>query len=115
MFERVTKEFANLDDRDRVLYQWAWTLADLGKAGESAEVFEQLRKEYPHSRYWADATYRILERAFAAKEFARSRKLAAALLAAKPAASLRESTMLVQGQIEAAEGKWKEARRRFRR
>ncbi|MGO8749011.1 MAG: tetratricopeptide repeat protein [Thermoguttaceae bacterium] len=109
LFERVTKEFANLDDRDGALYQWAWTLADLGKAGESAEVFEQLRKEYPHSRYWADATYRILERAFAAKEFARSRKLAAALLAAKPAASLRESTMLVQGQIEAAEGKWKEA------
>ena len=90
-------------------------IGDIGKPGEWAEVFEDLRKEYPHSRFWADATYRILERAFAAKEYARSRELAAALLAAKPEPSLARALCLYKGRLRPPKASGRKRWQRFRR
>ena len=45
----------------RVLYEWAWALQELGKPEDADRLFERLRKEYPQSRFWADATCRLAQ------------------------------------------------------
>lgn len=96
-----------------MLYQWAWALTDLGKLAELTALFQRLHKEYPQSRYWADATCRLLDQVFTAKQYGRARELVGVLLAAKPEPRFREHAMLTKGQIEFAERKWKEAKEAF--
>ena len=52
-----------------MLYEWAWALQELGKPDDADRLFERLRKEYPQSRFWADATCRLAQRACDAKDY----------------------------------------------
>lgn len=49
--------------REATLYQLGWVLVDASREDAADEVFHQLRSEYPAGPYWADATYRLAERA----------------------------------------------------
>jgi len=113
LFERWAKEFPKFPEMDNVLYDWAWALADEGKLPQSNDVFERLRREFPQSHYWPDATLRLAQRAFSAKQYARARELAGAALARNPGPTLRENAMFLLGQIAAAEEKWQESRDTF--
>jgi TolA-binding protein len=113
LFERLAKEFPKLPEMDSVLYDWGWALADEGKLPESSVVFERLRRESPQSNYWPDATFRLAQRAFAAKQHARGRELAGAVLARRPEPTLRENGLFLIAQIAAAEEKWQEAKDAF--
>ncbi len=57
------EKFPASDQRDAAMYQLAWVLIDQGRDDEADEVFSQLRTDFRGSRYWADATYRLAERA----------------------------------------------------
>jgi TolA-binding protein len=113
LLERLTKEFPKFPEMDAALYDWAWVLTDLGKLPESAGVFERLRREFPQSPYWPDATFRLAQRAFAAKQFAQARQLAGAALGRNPGPAVRENVMFLLAQIAAGEEKWQEAKDAF--
>jgi TolA-binding protein len=113
LYEQLATGFPKFPQIDAVLYNWAWTQEDLGREKESSELFDRLRKEHPESAYWADAAFRLAQRAFEAKDYPRARQLAADILAAKPSGQMRENTLYLQGQIAAAEERWPDARLAF--
>ncbi|MEL7500148.1 MAG: tetratricopeptide repeat protein [Planctomycetota bacterium] len=47
---------------DENLYQLAWLDNDLGDANGSETRFQQLIEQFPNSKYWPDAAYRLLQR-----------------------------------------------------
>lgn len=113
LLQRLVKEFPKFPEMDSVLYDWGWVLADQAKSPESSAAFERLRKDYPKSRYWLDATFRLAQRAFAEKQFARARELAQAALAREPDPTLRENLLFLAAQIAAGEERWQEAHAGF--
>ena len=113
LYERLAKEYRQYPRRDAVLYEWAWVLQDLNKGDEAAGLFESVRKEYPQSRFAPDATYRLAQRAFLAKQYDAAKKLTAEVLAGKAEPEVREFARYLDGQIAVAEQKWDEVRRAF--
>lgn len=106
-------ENAPQNEWDAILYEWAWVLDDLGQTDQSSTLFERLRKEHPQSRYWADATYRLARRAFAAKEYSRASELIGQLLAERPDAGIREHALYLRGQIAVTEEDWDQVHQAF--
>lgn len=115
LYQRLLDMHPKFAERDAVLYKLAWALHDQGKPRESAAVFDRLRKEFPESRYWGDATFRLAQWAFDAKDYARVDELVHALLSsqAESAIRVRESAFYLQGQAAAAQEKWGLAREGF--
>jgi TolA-binding protein len=103
------------DDLDAVLYEWSWALSDGGQTAESSQPLERIRKEFPQSRFWTDAVYRLAQRAFEAKSYQQAAALVAALLAHSPDARLREHGLYLSGQIAVAEERWADAGRAMQR
>ena len=113
LYERLAKEFPTFAEIDAVWYQWAWALADLGRKDESNALFERLLKEHPQSALRADATFRLAQRAFEAKDYAKAQTLTAELLAGGLAPAVRQSGLYLSGQIAIAQERWDDARRTF--
>lgn len=113
LFERLVQEYPQLPEIDAVLYEWGWALSDLGKTLEAASVFERLRRDHPHSPFWADATFRLAQRALADKNYAQARELADALSSRILERPLRENVLVLRGQIAAGQAQWQEARGLF--
>ena len=65
----LAKDYPQFAKLDAVLYEWAWTLQACGNKTKSQNLFERLRLDYPGSRFWADATYRLAERMMEAKDY----------------------------------------------
>ena len=59
-------------------------LQELGKPEEADRLFERLHKEYPQSRFWADATCRLAQQALDAKDYRQAGKLVDEVLESKP-------------------------------
>ena len=76
-------------------------------------TFTQLRKEYPASPYWADATFRLARWAFEKQDYARAAELAAEALSRAPDAEVRQHVLCLQGQVAAAQKKWDLVRSSF--
>jgi TolA-binding protein len=64
LYEMLTRDYPKYAKLDAALYDWAWTLRELGQSAESDKLYLRLRKDFPQSRYWADASYRLAQRAF---------------------------------------------------
>ncbi len=112
-YQRVADEHPRLPDLDAVLYQWAWSLEELGQTAESSKLLERLRSEHPCSTYRADATFRLAQRAYAAKDYALAGKLTAEVVGLTSAATADESTarlaehaLFLSGQIAVVEEAW---------
>lgn len=95
-----------IEQLDAVLYQLAWVLTDLGKTAEADAMFERMVREYPSSDYWADATYRLAERAFRSGDNEAALSYVTQLLASKPASRLLSHSLYLQGQLAAQQEKW---------
>jgi len=113
LYQRLANEYPKFAELDAVLYKWAWSLHDQGKAKESVAVFERLHKEFPQSHYWADATFRLAQAAFEAKDYAATSKFAEMLLNAQTEPTIRENAIYLSGQAAAGQEKWKPARKAF--
>ncbi len=121
-YERLAEEYPQFPKLDTVLYEWAWATQELGKAEDADRLFERLRKEHPQSRFWADATYRLAQRAFDAKDYGRANELLHKVLENKAAAGsraepvapqVREYAMFLRGQVAVAKADWPKVREAF--
>jgi TolA-binding protein len=103
--------FPDSDERDAALYQLAWVLVDQGRDEEADPVFEQLRSKHRGSRYWADATYRLAERAVRAKDFRRAEELAAQIVDDQSPGSTTSYALFLRGQLAATAQRWEDCLR----
>jgi TolA-binding protein len=106
LLSQIEEEFPNYERLDAVLYERAWLLDDLGDAQESLEAFARLHADHRESEYWADATYRLAERAARAKDYARARQALALLGETESDAEVQAHALFLEGQIAAAEERW---------
>ncbi|NUQ66144.1 MAG: tetratricopeptide repeat protein [Pirellulales bacterium] len=118
LYERLAKEFPQFAELDAVLYRWAWALADLGQTEPFHALLKRLSTEFPESRVWADATFRLAQRAYSATQYGEATDLVKAVLDRKTAGAagdngIRENALYLRAQIAAAEEKWAEAQGHF--
>jgi cellulose synthase operon protein C len=95
------------------IYEWAWVLQDRNDSDEAGRAFERLRKEYPQSRLWADATCRLARLALEAKDYAAATALVDKVLTRKTASEISEYAMFLRGEIAVAKNDWPEAAEAF--
>ena len=77
LYERLQREFGDRPESDVVLYESSWTLRNLGRDDAADELLNRLHDQFPQSPRWADATYRLAERAYLRKDLAPARALLA--------------------------------------
>lgn len=107
LYERLQREFGDRPESDVVLYESAWVLRDLGRDAEADELLSRLHHDFPQSTKWADATYRLAERAYLRKDFEQTRGLLTRLEEADDvAAELRQHALYLSARISAAEQQW---------
>ncbi|MCB9941360.1 MAG: tetratricopeptide repeat protein [Planctomycetaceae bacterium] len=108
LLQQLLTRTPTIEQLDAVLYQLAWVLTDLGKVTESDAIFVQLVGEYPTSRYWADATYRVAERSFHRGDTSATSSYLEQLLATELEPRLLTHSLYLQGQLAAQQDKWAE-------
>ena len=113
LYERLATEHPQFSRLDTVLYDWAWAQRELGKTDDADRLFERLRKEYPQSHFRPDATYRLAQRAYDAKDYGRAGGLIDEVLAAATDPQVREYALHLRGQIAVAKADWPKAREVF--
>jgi len=121
LYALLAERAPDLPERDAVLYEWSWVRWDLDEKAAANDLLVKLRRDYPKSPYWADATYRLAQRAFEAADYDRAEQLADEVIGADPPADakLREYAMYLSARVAAVEaadsGDWELVRRRFQR
>ena len=108
-YARLADDFTDLPEADSVLYEWAWSLREAGKSAESAQAFARLRREHPHSRYLPEATYRLAEAAFKARDLTTAESLVAEVLQIEPHTAVREHAFYLQAQLGIHRQQWVDA------
>lgn len=108
ILERLLTEFPQLEQRDATVYQLAWLLAETGRDEESDRWFASLAAAEPPGKYWADATYRLAERAADGQQPDRAKELAERLIDAKCEQPVLAHAIYLRGQLAAAAGQWEE-------
>ncbi|HKD35570.1 MAG TPA: tetratricopeptide repeat protein, partial [Pirellulales bacterium] len=106
IYGRFLRERSHSPQLDAAHYGLAWALRDAGKRPKSDEQFQKLHDEFPRSQFWNDATFRLADDAFAAKQSDRAAKLVDELLAAKPPADLMAHALYLKGESETAAERW---------
>jgi TolA-binding protein len=109
LYERIVREYPNNPDLDATLYGWAWCLRDLGRGKESDKAFRQLYEQLPNSRFWADATFRLAERAVQHGERNVAATYVDQLLSVDCPAPVLQHTLYLQAQIAISDQKWSAA------
>lgn len=106
LYGRLAADYPSATNLDVVLYEWSWTLRDLDQQEKSNSLFERVHREYPDSRLWADASYRLAAEAFDKGDTQRAGELIERILAAgnKPAAFAH--ALALKWQIAALEERW---------
>lgn len=113
LYEQTVGAYPQFAKLDVVLYEWAWVLQELNKPDEASRLFERLRQEFPQSRYWADATCRLAQRAFDAKDYDGARNLLDEIPAEKADPKVHEYALFLRGQLAAANTDWPTVRETF--
>jgi TolA-binding protein len=109
LYERIVREYPNSPDIDATLYGWAWCLRDLGRGKESDKAFRQLYEQLPNSRFWADATFRLAERAVQHGDRTVAANYVEQLLSIDCPAPVLQHTLYLQAQIAISDQKWSSA------
>jgi len=106
LYRKLVEGHVNFVDVDAALYHWAWAEHDLGHAAESNAAFEKLHREQLASTYWADATFRLAERALLAKDYGRSEKLAGEILGSTNHGGMAAHALYLQARLAMAQQNW---------
>ena len=108
LYDRLLNDQPKFADRDAALYRSAWLMHAAGEEAAANDRFEQLVREFPASRYAADATLRLAERQFAEQHYDDVARLLAPLAADGVTPELRRQALYLSVRSIAAAGKWAE-------
>ncbi len=106
LYERLIREFPDSPDLDAALYGYAWCLRDLGRGNESEKAFRQLYEKHPNSKFWADSTFRLAERAVQHNDRAAASTYLDQLMTVGCPAAVLQHALYLQGQTAIGEQKW---------
>jgi TolA-binding protein len=115
LYQRIVREFPKANDVDAAVYGWAWALRDLGRGSDSDKVFRQLHAQYPSSRFWADTSFRLAERAAQRGDRQQAAALIKPLLDGNCPPAVLQHALYLNGQMAVAEDRWKDAETPLRR
>ncbi len=104
------------DQRDQVHYLRGWVLRQEQRPADAAAEFQAVHDGFPTSPCWADATYRLAERAYQAQRWEEANGLLQQLLVAEPSDSisrLAPFAIFLQGRMAIAQGNWQAASTRM--
>jgi TolA-binding protein len=113
MYERllaIARE-DNGDDReqlDTIRYEWSWVLRKTGDIAQADALLKEIHAAQPRGSYWADATFRLAERASQTGNLDEAARLVAQVLAARPGAELLQHALYLQTQVAARQENWKQ-------
>lgn len=106
LYQKLVADYPNFADADTALYSWGWALRDLGRGADADKVFQLLYDNYPKSKFWADATYRIAERASQQSEPEKADALLKQLVSSDCPATVLQHALYLQGQIAIGTQQW---------
>ena len=109
LFSRLLKEYPDHKKTDLVVYKIAWLYRDLGDDAQADARFQQIHDAHPQSHYWPDASYRLAERAVAAKRYDQADRYLAEITAGTAGTagkSLLAHAHYLRGQIAVTRGQW---------
>lgn len=106
LLEQLVREHTGYPRLDAVLYELGWLLFELGRVDESNTTFERLANEYSQSEFWADATYRLAERAARAQQTERARELTERIVQSEANPDVLCHALYLQGQLAASDKRW---------
>ena len=109
LYERIVREFPKNTDNDAVLYGLAWSQHDLGHGDDAEKTFRRIYQTYPNSRFWADASYRLAERASERGERDAADALLTPLIDGECPAPVREHALYLRAQMSIDVEKWNPA------
>jgi TolA-binding protein len=112
LYARLAKDHSQGAKAAAVLYEWSWVLRDLKKPDEADALLRRLRVEHPKSRFWAEATYQLADRA-QTHDAQQADKLVEELIAAKPKAAMAENALYLRGQLAVGRQDWQGAKAAF--
>ncbi len=100
---------------DETLYQLGWVLTDLGQTDDGIDRFNRLVQQYPKSKYWSDAAFRIASKKMRDGEFNAARTIVEAILEkGNVSEEISVRAMLLKGQLAAQAKDWSEVTRLMR-
>jgi len=105
--EQLQQPGASSDDE--TLYQLGWVLTDLGKTNDGMDRFNRLVQQYPESKYWSDAAFRVASKQIRDGEIEAGTAMAEAILKKQNASEeIAVRTMLLKCQLAAKANDWPE-------
>jgi len=108
-YQRLVADFPNSPDADAALYSWGWSLRDLGRGADADKVFQLLYENYPKSRFWPDAVFRLAERASQQSNPETADSLLKQLVNTDCPAPVLQHALYLQGQIAINAQQWSAA------
>jgi len=106
LLARLLDTYDAFPQRDAALYQWAWVSLGLERASESEAAFQQLIDNHPHSRFRADAMFRVAEAAAARGDTELATKQLDQMLAAPGGGEVRCHALYLRGKLAADAEDW---------
>ena len=95
--------------KDEAIYQLAWINHDLELPDDSQEKFQQLIDQYPDSKYWSDAVYRVAQRSSSSGTTGTGETLIAKLISRPDIpVEIYARVLYLQGELAAKEQRWEE-------
>jgi TolA-binding protein len=105
LYGQLTSGHADFADLDAAIYRRAWLLRQAGK-GEAGELFARVRREFPASRYAADATLRLADAAIANQRFDEAQKLLTEITRPETTEEVLEEAWYLQGRMALVREQW---------
>ena len=91
---------------DEAIYQLGWVYHDLRLAPHGLEKFRTLVDDYPDSKYWPDAAYRLVQNYVQQKDYDEAMPLMAKLINPDSPVEILSRVIFLQGQIAAEKNNW---------
>lgn len=109
MYRELIDLQAGRPGRDKLLYQLSKAYALDGRTEESAQVLDQLVREYPNSQYIAEAQFRRAERAFSDGDYTAAEQYYASVTQSEGDSSFKDNAIYMQGWSEFKRGRYEDS------
>jgi TolA-binding protein len=106
LYGTLIEKHADFAELDAALYRRAWLLSQAQQPQQANELFARLRRDFPQSRFAADATLRLAESAVATEHYDEADRLLAEITTPQTSAATRQHALYLQGRSAMGAGHW---------